>query len=65
MTNQIFELTDADLDSVTGATSLAEAMANMMRWNAAITMAGQGGIEGGSFVPHRPVGPSREFPSYH
>jgi hypothetical protein len=51
MTSQNFELSDADLDSVTGATSYVEAFANMAKWNAAITAAGQGGIEGGGGLP--------------
>jgi hypothetical protein len=43
MTN---ELKIGELDTVSGGTSYQEAFANMAKWNAAITAAGQRGIEG-------------------
>jgi hypothetical protein len=43
MDRQDFDfLNDADLDSVTGATSWLRALDNMKRWNAQITVAGGG-----------------------
>lgn len=51
MNDRVYALDDAALDTVTGATSYQEAFANMARWNAAITAAGNAGIEGGSHHP--------------
>ena len=61
MTNQIFELSDADLDGVIGATSYQEALANMAKWNAAITTAG----EFGSLLHHGSKGNGGSCPGQY
>ena len=48
-----YELNIAELDSVSGGTSIEDAVSMMKMWNAAITLAGtrlegEGGIVGGS-----------------
>ena len=53
MSNDIRILNAAELDTVTGGTSVEEAMALMAKWNAAITAAGQAAIEGG--MPNIPA----------
>ena len=51
------ELNTAELDSVSAGTSYQEAFANMAKWNAAITAAGQNAIEGQQLFGHMPKGP--------
>jgi hypothetical protein len=54
MSNDIRILSTAELDNVAGGTTVEEAMALMAKWNAAITAAGQAGIEAanrGLFTP--------------
>jgi hypothetical protein len=69
MGNDIRILSAAELDTVAGGTSVEEAMALMAKWNAAITAAGQAGIESANrdlFTPIRPGGTGGSCPNqYH
>jgi hypothetical protein len=69
MSNDIRILGDAELDTVAGGTSVEEAMALMAKWNAAITAAGQAGIDSANralFTPIRPGGHGGSCPGqYH
>jgi hypothetical protein len=51
-----YELNIAELDNVSGGTTIEEATALMTKWNAAITASGQKGIESAYqdyFGPHQ------------
>jgi hypothetical protein len=63
-----YELRIAELDKVSGGTTIEEANALMAKWNAAITAAGQAGIENaGMFgpMPKPPSGGCPGQPSHH
>jgi hypothetical protein len=61
----IYELDIAELDTVAGGTSYQEAFANMARWNAAITAAGEAAIENAGMFGPMPKPPRGGCPSHH